>query len=265
MAACQPQAAVVLTVTTVPTATATATVNPTKTETPSPIPSATPTLFPLPTLDATLAPCEARNPGSDLYVIVNATFGLGSGYVPPGLVELGDYVPGYVSLPNLQLRREAAEALGQLVTAMQADGLAPTVLSAYRSYTDQYVSHQRWLAQDPAIADQVSAEPGYSEHQLGTVVDFGSPGLASLTGDPSVKFSPLFAQTAEGAWLTDHAHEYGFTLTNLPEAEPWTGLTYEPWHYRYVGTDLATYLYISGDFLIRYLFQVRSGLPCLLD
>ncbi len=267
LAACQPQAAVVLTDAPVPTATATATHQPTVTltETPTPVPSATPTLFPLPTQDATLGPCEARNPGSDLYAIVNATFGLGSGYEPADLVKLGNYVSGYVTLPDLQLRREAAEALGRLVTAMQADGLALTVLSAYRSYAEQYITYQRWLAEDPEVAGQISAEPGHSEHQLGTVVDFGSPGLAELTGDPTEKFSPLFAQTGEGLWLDEHAHEYGFTLTNPEGAEPWTGLTYEPWHYRYVGVDLAAYLHESSDFFIRYMFQVRPGVPCLLE
>ena len=125
------------------------------------------------------------------------------------------------------------------------------------------VAYNRWQVEDPAHASQVSALPGHSEHQLGTAVDFGSPELPDLTGDPTMRFSPLFSQTSEGLWLTAHAHEYGFTLTNPPDAQPWTGLIYEPWHYRYVGVDLATYLHESGYFLTEYLFQVRPGLPCM--
>jgi zinc D-Ala-D-Ala carboxypeptidase len=266
LAACQQRAAVVLPVPSrSTTGTATLTLPSESSETPAPVPSETGTFYLLPTMDGTLVPCGKRSPGADLFVIVNSTFGLGSAYVPPDLVELGGYVSGYVTLPDLLLRREAAEALGRMVTAMKAGGLAPTILSAYRSYADQSVTHQRWLMEDPQNAGRVSAEPGHSEHQLGTALDFGSPGLSDLTGNPAIKFSPLFARTGEGLWLTEHAHEYGFTLTNPPDAGPWTGLTFEPWHYRYVGIELATYLYQRGDFLIRYLFQVRPGLPCTLE
>lgn len=94
-------------------------------------------------------------------------------------------------------------------------------------------------------------------------MDFGSSGLLALTGDPVIKFSPLFSQTSEGLWLAVHSHEYGFTLTNPPWAQPWTGLTYEPWHYRYIDVALATSLYESGYFLTEYLFQVRTALPCM--
>jgi D-alanyl-D-alanine carboxypeptidase len=234
----------------------------TPTATPSPSPSKT--VFPLPTLEATLGPCSARRP-SDLFAEVSDSYGLSPAYVPPDLVRLGGYVSGTVALPDLMLRQEAAAALGRMAAAMKAEGLAPTVLSAYRSYVDQSIAYQRWLNEDPAEAEQISAPPGHSEHQLGTAVDFGSPGLAALTGDPAEKFSPLFAQTAEGAWLASHAYEYGFTLTNPPGAERLTGLTYEPWHYRYVGADLAAYLHESGYFLAEYLLLVRPGMPCLPD
>jgi len=191
---------------------------PTETEPAIPTPLPSPSLYPLPALEATLSPCDERYP-ADLFAEVTASFGISPDYVPPDLVRLGGYVSGYVALPDLMLRQEAALALGAMVKAMKAAGLAPTVLSAYRSYTDQYLSYQRWLAADPESAGQVSQQPGHSEHQLGTVVDFGSPELAALTGDPAEKFSPLFAQTSEGGWLAEHAHEYGFTLTNPLGAE----------------------------------------------
>ena len=269
LAACQPQAAL----TSVPAATALplpalTLLPPTLTATPSLVPSPTltptSTLFPLPASAAPIVPCNERYPAAgDLLAVVTASFGLAPGYVPGDLVRLGGYVSGYVTLPDLLLRREAAEALGKMVSAMKAAGLAPTVLSAYRDYTEQYVTYQRWLAEDPANASQVSALPGHSEHQLGTAVDFGSPELPALTGDPTMQFSPLFSQTGEGLWLAAHAHEYGFTLSNPLGAQPWTGLTYEPWHYRYVGVEMATYLHASGYFLTQYVLQAHPELPCM--
>jgi D-alanyl-D-alanine carboxypeptidase len=265
LAACEQQAALTSTVTATASSTSTLTSTstlPPPTETITPVPS--PTLFPLPPIDAAVVSCSDRRPAADdLLPIVTEAFGLSRYYVPPDLVSLGHYLPGRVTLPELQLRKDAAEALKKLVEAMQSAGLAPTVLSAYRSYNEQVVVRQDWETRDPANAALVSALPGHSEHQLGTVVDFGSPELPGLTGDTVDKFSPLFVQTGEGSWLAEHAHEYGFTMTNPPEAQPWTGLIYEPWHFRYVGIELANYLHDSGYFLTEYLFQVRPGLPCV--
>ena len=269
LAACQSQAASTFTPTAPASATATtsptATSVPTLTPFPTPSPTPLPTLFPLPTIDPTepIIACDKRRPtADDLFTEVTASYGLDPNYVPGDLVKLGDYLPGRVTLPDMLLRQDAAKALGLLVKAMKADGLAPTVLSSYRSYFEQAVAHQRWVVDDPANADRISALPGHSEHQLGTAVDFGSPEMPDLTGDTTDKFSPLFAQTGEGLWLATHAHEYGFTLTNPPGAEALTGLAYEPWHYRYVGVDLATYLHTSGYFLAEYLLRARPVLPC---
>ena len=270
LAACQSQAASALSPTNTPTPNPTTqpTVTSTPTPTASPSPSATPapTLFPLPALDpqATLAPCEKRRPAADdLLAEVSDNYGLDPNYVPGDLVKLGNYLPGRVTLPDMLLRQPAAQALGKMVKAMLADGLAPTVLSSYRSYFDQAVAHNRWLVEDPANANEISALPGHSEHQLGTVVDFGSPEIPGLTGSTTDPFSPLFDQTSEGRWLAKHAFEYGFSMSSPPGAQLLTGLAYEPWHYRYVGVEMATYLHASGLYLDQYLFKVRPVMPCL--
>jgi len=229
-------------------------------------PSPLPTLFPLPTLDpeVTLVPCDQRRPAADdLLSEVNASYGLDPNYVPGDLVRLGNYLPGRVTLPDMLLRLEAAQALGEMVKTMLADGLSPTVLSSYRSYFEQAVAHQRWVVDDPANADLISALPGHSEHQLGTAVDFGSPEMPALTGSTSDKFSPDFDRTSESRWLMEHAYEYGFSLTSPEGAEALTGLAYEPWHYRYVGVELASYLHTSDLFLDEYLLKVRPVMPCL--
>ena len=270
LAACQPQAAspTILAASPIPSATAspTATSLPTLTPSPTSSPTPIPTLFPLPTQDpaATPIPCDRRRPAADdLFAEVNASYGLDPNYVPGDLVRLGDYLPGTVTLPDMLLRQPAAQALGQMVKAMLADGLAPTILSSYRSYFEQAVAHQRWVVDDPANADQISALPGHSEHQLGTVVDFGSPEMPALTGSNIDKFSPLFDQTSEGLWLARHAFEYGFSMSSPPGSENLTGLAYEPWHYRYVGVDMASYLHTGGYFLDEYLLKVRPVMPCL--
>ncbi len=270
LAACQSQAAPALT----PMATAnpSTTVSLTATSTPTLMPSATPsptsvpTLFLLPTLAPNTPPvaCDKRRPAiDDLFAVVTANYGLDPNYVPGDLVRLGDYLPGRVSLPDMLLRQAAAQALGKMVKVMLVDGLAPTVLSAYRSYFEQAVAHQRWVVDDPTNANEISALPGHSEHQLGMAVDFGSPEMPALTGNTTDPFSPLFAGTSEGYWLEQHAFDYGFSMSSPLGAEALTGLAYEPWHYRYVGVEMATYLHASGYFLDEYLLKVRPGIPCL--
>jgi D-alanyl-D-alanine carboxypeptidase len=219
----------------------------------------------LPTLDpqVILTPCNQRRPAAqDLFSEVSDNYGLDPNYVPPDLVKLGNYLPGRVTLPDMLLRQPAAQALGKMVKAMLADGLAPTILSSYRSYFDQAVAHNRWVVQDPTNANDVSALPGHSEHQLGTVVDFGSPELPTLTGSTTDPFSTLFDQTSEGKWLAQHAYEYGFSMSSPPGAQALTGLAYEPWHYRYVGVEMATYLQASGYYMDEYLLKVRPMMPC---
>jgi D-alanyl-D-alanine carboxypeptidase len=179
------------------------------------------------------------------------------------LVKLGNFLPGRVTLPDMLLRLPAAQALGKLVKAMLADGLAPTVLSSYRSYFDQAVAHNHWVVDDPANANEISAQPGHSEHQLGTAVDFGSPEIPALTGTTTDPFSPLFDRTSEGQWLAQHAFEYGVSMSSPPGAETLTGLAYEPWHYRYVGVEMAVYLHASGYYLNELLLKVRPVMPCL--
>jgi D-alanyl-D-alanine carboxypeptidase len=274
LAACQTQAATPLlnSPSAIPVAnasetpTGTPTILPSSTPSPSATPTPPPTLFLLPKLDPTrsIVRCDQRRPdAADLLAEVNASYGLDPNYVPPELVRLGDYVPGRVTLPEMLLRQEAASALGKMIKVMLAEGLGPTVLSSYRSYFDQAVAHQRWVVEDPANADRISALPGHSEHQLGTAVDFGSPEMPALTGNTTDKLSPLFAQTSEGRWLVAHASEYGFSLSSPAGAEALTGLAYEPWHYRYVGSDLARYLQTSGLFLDEYLLKVRPVMPCI--
>ncbi len=104
--------------------------------------------------------------------------------------------------------------------------------SAYRSYEEQQLSHNRLLSVFGVGADSMSATPGHSQHQLGTAVDFTNGAAGYQVWAP-------FAQTSAYWWLEHHAWEYGFVLAYPRGKEEQTGYHWEPWHYRYVGVEDA--------------------------
>ena len=91
----------------------------------------------------------------------------------------------------------------------------------------------------PAKAYTEVALPGHSEHQLGDAVDVLS------VRDP-VDVDDRFGDTPEGRWLDANAPAYGFVVSYPKGSQPITGYVYEPWHIRFIGTDLATELYNQG-------------------
>lgn len=201
--------------------------------------------------------CTSRRPSDrDLIVLINQTYPISSRYEPQDLVTLGDYLPSewLLGYPT-QVRKIIIPSLLALLEDMRDEGLYPTVISGYRSYYQQKLAREKWLVQYPDRADQLSAMPGTSEHQLGTTIDFGSPELSN-------EFHTNFYKTAEGAWLLENAHHYGFTLSYPPNSLDVTGFYYEPWHYRYVGRKLATQLHARRQSLTAYLLANTSP-PCL--
>ena len=236
-----------------PTATPTATSTPTSTptHTPTATPTHTPTVTPTP-----ISACSERVPADDLLTIVTRDFALSRQYVPADLVSLNLHFGVRVTLGfDTYVRSVLIEPLTQMIADMKSAELQPTILSGYRSYSTQTLAYEKWSKQVGEFAAQLSAPPGTSEHQLGTTVDFGSPELDN-------KFHTMFYDTSEGAWLIENAHTYGFTLSYPRDAQEITQFFYEPWHYRYVGIELATHLYESGLSLTEYQFQTMP-LPCL--
>ena len=195
--------------------------------------------------------CASSSGEADLLAVVDKKNGLERDYAPADLVELElNFRNSYYGLPTL-VRQPAVEPLLSLLEAMNAADLRPKVISAYRSYGEQAVAYEKWLNFDPERGPNLSAPPGYSEHQLGTAVDFGSPEL-------EYRFHTRFGQTAEGQWLHQHAAEYGFTLSYPDWAVEQTGYEWEPWHYRYVGRELAQQLTARGLTLSAYLAECAS-------
>lgn len=145
---------------------------------------------------------------------------------------------------------------------MESVGLSPFIISGYRSYNTQKLAFQKWQEIEPERAAQLSAPPGHSEHQLGLTVDFGSPTLQDyVETELTSNFHTNFYQTPEGQWLLNYAHVYGFTLSYPREAAALTGFFYEPWHYRYVGPELATQLHEIGISLTQYQLN-QFAAPC---
>jgi zinc D-Ala-D-Ala carboxypeptidase len=243
------------TVTPIPTVTSSPTVVPTET------PTSTPTWTPTP-----IGLCNDRIPSDDdLLTLVTHEYGLGRDYEPADLVPLSDYFPVHITLgyPS-EIRAVAVEPLVEMVGAMEAAGLRPFIISGYRSYAAQAIAWAKWSEYNPEYVAGLSARPGHSEHQLGTTVDFGSPELEAVTGLEDIEFHTYFYMTSEGEWLGNHAHEYGFTMSYPRETLEVTGFYYEPWHYRYVGVEMATLLNAQGTFLIQYLLD-NFPLPCVRE
>ena len=173
---------------------------------------------------------DAATTCHDVRVLVDRMHSLPPDYVPKDLVPLQDY--RVLTLGNDVIRREAAESLGHLVEGAAADGEELVVASAYRSYEDQQLSHERLISVFGADAHGMSAAPGHSQHQLGTAVDFTNAAAGYQVWRP-------FAQTSAYRWLEHHAWEYGFVLAYPRGKEEQTGYRWEPWHYRYVGVEDA--------------------------
>lgn len=126
--------------------------------------------------------------------------------------------------------------LRSLLVNAQDDGIQLFLVSGYRSFGEQSELKSGYVVTYGAgTANTFSAEQGYSEHQLGTTVDFMTTGISGT-------FSG-FENTEAYQWLLENAHKYGFVLS-YPKGNSY--YQFEPWHWRFVGEELAEDLYESG-------------------
>ena len=138
-----------------------------------------------------------------------------------------------------QLRAEAAKAADTMIDAAATDGVTLLVSSAYRSYAVQQQTYQYWVSVNgQQVADQLSARPGYSEHQTGLAIDFASP--------EGCRLEECYRDTLAGQWLAKNAPRYGYILRFPDGRQSVTGYRFEPWHYRYVGVQIAQEYVSSG-------------------
>ena len=210
-------------------------------------------------------------------VLANKEFPLGSEYVPEALTTLS-----CATTRTMELNARAAEALYAMMEEMTRQGGIRDILvtSAYRGYEYQSALFNRYVREETANLSQdayrclgepyitehytskgltglsledaekvvltYSAKPGTSEHQTGLCVDF-------ITESMGGNLDTGFEKTPAFSWLKENAYRFGFILRYPKEKEEITGYTYEPWHYRFVGREAATDIYLSGVCLEEYL------------
>lgn len=177
------------------------------------------------------AASEASGDPDSIHVLVNK--------INP--LDPADHEPSDLVVPDVpmefegqQMRDEAAAALEELFDDAEEDDIDLLVTTAYRGYEHQlalYEGYAEDLGQE--AADEVSARPGYSEHQTGLAVDLSHP------GNEDCYLSVCFGDTPAGEWLAENAHEHGFLIRYPQDAAEVTGFSYEPWHLRYAGKETA--------------------------
>ncbi len=157
---------------------------------PTPIPPTE--VVPTPTATP-IGVCSQRIPSDDLFTLVTQTYNLSRDYAPQDIVLLTDFLPMDVTLgyPS-EIREIALQPLLAMIADMKAAGLQPQILSGYRSFYAQSVAWDKWSKEVPDHVSIISARPGHSEHQLGTVVDFGSPALPEIVGEARYPVPHLF-------------------------------------------------------------------------
>lgn len=163
-------------------------------------------------------------------------FFLSENYIPARLAQISDeYI--LEGRKDQYFHAEAIRWLERMIEDAKRDGITLRVLSAYRSFDEQSEIKGQFTRQYGSGANTFSADQGYSEHQLGTAVDIVDPETGATT--------QAFARTEAYAWLTTNAHRYGFILS-YPEGNQF--YIFEPWHWRFVGRDLATDLHTEEAF-----------------
>jgi len=170
--------------------------------------------------------------GHDLLVLVNKQNSIDN-YAPTDLVSLAK-----LGASSRQIRQVVYPDLSRMLSDAKSQGVNIKIISAYRSFSRQsalFGYYQKHFSN----ADTFSARAGYSEHQLGTTLDFG-------TGNAKIDLTAKFADTSQGQWLAQHAWQYGFMMSYPQGQQAVTGYIYEPWHFRYIGLGAAAKCHNSG-------------------
>jgi D-alanyl-D-alanine carboxypeptidase len=183
-------------------------------------------------------------------VLVNKQFMLPKTYKPDDLVYPDVPFTYKDKIEKRMMRKVAAEALAKLFAGAKKDGVYLAGVSAYRSFATQTSVFNNYVKKDgKEKAMTYSAVPGHSEHETGLSIDVaGSDGKCAI--------EDCFAGTKEANWLAKHAAEYGFIIRYPKGKEAITGYQYEPWHIRYVGTDISKVIADKGITLEEYYHAI---------
>ena len=195
-----------------------------------------------------------RGYGDWKVTLVDWILSVGKSYAPPDLVSLSRAgVTG-----GGQIRKVALADLTAMAAAARAHGTPLGSVSAYRSYKTQvalFNGYAKGYGFDAAVL--FSARPGHSEHQLGLVIDFAPAGKSTFVSGTD----------RTGRWLAANAWKYGWLMSYPDGKQKTVCYSYEPWHYRYYGRELAARIHASGLTTREYLWanytavDPTTGLP----
>ena len=226
--------------------------SPSASKTATPTPTATPSASSTagcPGTGVMAQACAAIGTADSIYVVVNKKRPLSpKSYVPKPLVTPAVKNPG-----GQVMRKDAASAMAAMITAAAKEGAGTIgISSAYRSYSTQVAVFQNGVAKtSPTEALKWYAKPGHSEHQTGLTADLIPIGNSACARHQCI------GEVSQGKWLAKNSWRFGFILRYEKGKTPITGYNYEPWHFRYIGKDLASLYHQRGFHTLEQFF----GLP----
>jgi len=182
--------------------------------------------------------------------LLDYTYELPEDYAPKDLVSVSRAGVGGRGM----VREFVIPDLKRMAAAADKAGAPIEIQSAYRSYHDQLVTFEGWVAQTgEKHALTASARAGHSEHQLGTSMDVRSAG----SGKEPWSYED-WAATDAGKWMLANSWKYGFILSYPKGESDTTCYMYEAWHFRYVGIEGAREIHDSGVTLREYLWDRQN-------
>ena len=169
-------------------------------------------------------------------MLVNKYHYVDKNYTPTNLIKVN----------NMYINKEAYEAFLNMKNDIEKENMTIRIISAYRSFNYQENLYNNYLKKDEkAIVDTYSARPGYSEHHTGLAIDIDNNKL---------DFNKFY-MTKEFVWMNENSYKYGFIIRYPKDKEYITGYTYEPWHFRYVGIEIATYIKKHNSTYEEYYYE----------
>lgn len=195
---------------------------------------------------------EVNTTPDSIYCLVNKEYSLPADYKPDDLVIPNVSFNIDYDSEKKYLRQEASDALESLFEAAKKEGLELFAVSGYRSYARQQEIYETNLkTRGTTHTNQYSAKPGYSEHQTGLVMDISCE-------SEHYDLQESFGETPEGIWVSENCAKYGFIIRYPEDKCEITGYAYEPWHLRYVGVTMATFLTENTLTLDEYYYYEPS-------
>lgn len=185
----------------------------------------------------------------DTNMIVNKYYNLSKDYQPDDIIPISSsYAWGENG--SKTTRQITFDAYLDMYNAAKNDGITLMINSSYRTYTEQETVYKNYETKyGSEYADEIAARPGHSEHQTGLALDI------FCTTNSNTK---TFKDSEAYQWLLNNSYKYGFILRYPEGKENITGFTFESWHYRYVGTEIATYIHendITFDEYFAYFIE----------